>query len=183
MNHYPVLKVQFFAGLESHAAVLRFVVGEGALPERVRGEESIAADMPAGAAGIFWVIENRDPELFAVDLAGIIAPVGGLAPNLRFGGLAFGITNDAGRAGNGHVGLSLSLDHLVLLQLGRKADAEAAVLAVAEFRLSYRCKIDLEINDAEFRQIVKRYLARLFDDLHALWIDPIEGRGDAAFLL
>ncbi len=49
-------------------------------------------------------------------------------------------------------------------------------------RLGDGGQVDLKIDDAEFRAIVKRHHAGLFDDLGSFGVHPIEGRGDAAFI-
>src|SRR5262245_13214298 len=97
------------AGIERYAAVFRFVVGENGIAERIRGEKAVAADMPAGSAGIGGMIENRDAEFLAVDVAIVIHPVGRLAPDVFFVQDAFGVDDRAGRAGIGSL-LALFLD-------------------------------------------------------------------------
>src|ERR1700728_2484707 len=99
MDHHAIVEMQFFAGLESHASVLRFVSGERALPERIRGEQSVASDMPTGAAGIVRIVENRYPDFLAVDLAEIVAPVAGLTPNFFFRRFSLVIADLPGRSG------------------------------------------------------------------------------------
>src|ERR1700722_7670564 len=138
--------------------------------------------MPSGAAGVFRIIENRDTEFFPVNLAGIIAPIGGLTPNLFFGGLAFGIFYHSGRSGNSDVGLAFDLDNFIFLKLGRDADAEAAVLAIAEFRLADGGQVGWEFDDAKYRAIVKNHQAGLLDYRGVFGVHPIERRGDAAFI-
>src|ERR1035437_7265844 len=83
VNDDAIAVAQALTGLDGHGAVLRFVIGEDGEAPRVGGEEAVGAGVPAlGVAGIVGMIEDGDAELFAVDLAGIIAPRRGLAPEL-----------------------------------------------------------------------------------------------------
>src|ERR1035441_614076 len=85
VDDHAIAVAQAFARIEGHGAVLRFVIGEGGEAPWIGGEESVGAGVPAhGVAGIPGVIEDGDAQLFAGDLAGIIAPVGRLAPDLLF---------------------------------------------------------------------------------------------------
>src|SRR5260370_4621966 len=69
MDDDAVAEVQLAAGLERYSARLRFVAGEGAYTERIRGEQSVGANVPACPAGIFRLIVSRDPQLLALYLA------------------------------------------------------------------------------------------------------------------
>src|ERR1700716_3174884 len=77
MNDHAIPEAQCAAWFERDTAVLRFVAGESAQAERIGGEQSIRAHMPARAARILRVIENCDPQLLTVDLAGVIHPIRG----------------------------------------------------------------------------------------------------------
>src|SRR5260370_33901892 len=85
VNDYAIAVVQRGAGFNGHRAVLRFVSGEDGEAPRVGGEEAIGARVPAHrVARIFGMIEDGNADLFTVDLARIIAPRRGLAPELLF---------------------------------------------------------------------------------------------------
>src|SRR5450759_2927960 len=98
VDDYAIAVAQALAGFDGRGAVLRFVIGEHGEAPRIGGEEAVGAGVPAHrVAGIPGVIEDGDADLFAVDLAGVIAPVRRLAPELLLTDESFGV-GDVGNA-------------------------------------------------------------------------------------
>src|ERR1035441_2436106 len=143
VDDHAIAVAQALARFEGHGAVLRFVVGERREAPWIGGEETVGAGVPAHrVAGISGVIEDGDAQLFAGDLAGIIAPVGRLAPDLLFAYQPIGV-GDVRNA-------------LILLQQGAQADAEGAVLAIAEGDRDEGGERDVHIEIAQLRSEERR---------------------------
>src|SRR6266849_3925510 len=87
MDDDAVAKRQRLAFRNGPAAVLIGIAREIAKPERIGGEQAVAARMPGGRmTEAFRVVEYRDAYVFAFHFAVIIHPVGPLTPD---GFLAF----------------------------------------------------------------------------------------------
>src|SRR5262245_10654893 len=116
-------------------------VAERRLPERVRGEEAVAARVPVGrVAGVLRVVEHQQHDVLALDLARERAPAAARAPDL-VARQAFAARVAAGHAGvvehgnGGRLARGVGEDlRLVggLLEPARHAQAEDAFLVVGE---------------------------------------------------
>src|ERR1022692_2879640 len=171
VDDHAIAVAQAFARLEGHGAVLRFVVGEGGEAPWIGGEEAVGAGVPTHrVAGIRRVIEDGDAQLFARDLAGIIAPVGRLAPDLLFAHQPF-------RVGDVR-------DALILLQQGAQADAEGAVLAIAEGNRDERGERDVQVEIAQLGIGIEGHHPGFGEEgVVAFHVGPFEGGGDGALSL
>src|SRR5579862_1026370 len=94
------------------------------------------------------MIENGDAHLFAIDNAGVIDPIGWLAPYFFFVLDAFGIDDEAGFAGDGP-GLAVFLDVLVFVEQRVESYTEGAVLGVAQSHVGRGGEQDVDVDDAE----------------------------------
>src|SRR5690242_1491518 len=118
--------------------------------------------------GVGGVIENRDAELFAIDLAGVIDPARAMSPDLRLTMAAFGIDHQAGSLGSGERLL------VGLLQLRCEANRKRAFLGIAESHFLNGRERDVEVDDAARRFGVKRHAARLGQQDFPMWVHPVE---------
>jgi len=69
MNDDAVPEMKRRAGIERDAGSAGFGSGKRGISERIRREQSIGAHVPAGAARVRRMIENRDAQRFVSDLA------------------------------------------------------------------------------------------------------------------
>src|SRR5437867_3932998 len=96
VDHNPVTEMKRAAGLERDAAVLRLVARKRAHAERIRGKQSVGAHMPARAPRVRRMVENRDAQLLALNLAGVVAPVRRFSPDRLLVLLALGVADRTG---------------------------------------------------------------------------------------
>src|ERR1017187_6996999 len=96
------------------------------------------------------MIEDGDAQLLAIDLARVVHPIRGLAPDRLFMLGPFGVADDSGGAGD----FRLALDLLVFLKRGRKTDAQDSVFGVAESDLGEGGgQGDIEIDNSQRRSL------------------------------
>src|ERR1039457_1467997 len=170
-DDYAIAVAQALTRFDGHSAVMRFVVSERGEAPRIDSEEAVGAGVPtARVAGIRGVIEDGDAQLLARDLAGIIAPVRRLAPELLLAHQPFRV-GDVRNA-------------LILLQQGAQADAEGAVLAIAERNRDQRGEGDVQVEIAQLGIGVEGHHAGFGEErVVAFHIGPFEGGGDGALRL
>src|SRR5216684_8289539 len=102
--------------------------------------------MPARAARVFRVIENSDPELFALDLARVIHPVRRLSPNRLFMLHALGVGDGASVRQRAVAAMSGGAG---FLQHRCDAESERAVFRIAKCDFRYGGQSDVEIDNAK----------------------------------
>src|SRR5205085_10367850 len=102
MDHHPISEAKRLAWLDRDAPVARLVVIKIPLAERIRGEQAVAAGMPVSRMlRVTGVIVNRDADLLAIQLAGVIHPVRALPPDFLLALLALGVHHQAGALARG----------------------------------------------------------------------------------
>lgn len=143
--------------------------------ERIRGEQSVVADMPRRRMhGIERIIEDRDAHGLALDRAGVIAPLGALAPGL--------LVADAGAQDDPALArllLAVGQAH----RLGH-ADGHRTLLRVAEHDIPLSgldCDFKIE-QPLRVRTHINAEGAFISADHVAVRRDPFVGRADHARL-
>src|SRR5258706_16137814 len=92
MHDHPIAETEFLSRLDGDGTVLRLVVGERCEAERISGEEAVSARVPAyRVVRVLRIVEDRDADLLALDVARIVAPVGRLAPEFLLTDEAIGV--------------------------------------------------------------------------------------------
>src|SRR5580704_6385064 len=110
---------------------------------------------PSRVSRVGRIVENSDPQRFAIDYTSKICPIRAFTPDLFFPVAALGVLHHAG---------ALRLGRSVwsrFLQCGGQSHREGAFLGVAEGDLLARRQRNIEVDGAELLPRVKGHPPRL----------------------